>query len=85
MSCIAPCRMPRGYGRLSNSFQHPTHVNLSQAHEKTEYPMLGFNYVSGIWQADGFRMASKLETGGTNVFHYQWLEGQDAYLVNLTM
>jgi len=56
-----------------------------KAHEKTEYPMLGFNYVSGIWQADGFRMASKLETGGTNVFHYQWLEGQDAYLVNLTM
>eukprot|EP00967_Tisochrysis_lutea_P009319 scaffold11013_cov35-Tisochrysis_lutea.AAC.2 len=58
MSCIAPCRMPRGYGRLSNSFQHPTHVNLSQAHEKTEYPMLGFNYVSGTSIAKWAKVSS---------------------------
>jgi len=56
-----------------------------QAHPKTEYPMLGYNYVSGVWKADGLRMVSILETGGKNVFQYQWLEGQDAYLVNLTM
>lgn len=47
--------------------------------------MLGYNYVSGVWKADGLRMVSILETGGKNVFQYQWLEGQDAYLVNLTM
>jgi hypothetical protein len=47
--------------------------------------MLGYNYVSGIWQADGLRIASILESGGKMVFHYQWLEGQEAYLVNLTM
>lgn len=47
--------------------------------------MLGYNYVSGVWQADGLRHVSILETGGYMAFHYQWLKGQDEYLVNLTM
>uniref|UniRef100_A0A7S3SB73 Uncharacterized protein n=1 Tax=Emiliania huxleyi TaxID=2903 RepID=A0A7S3SB73_EMIHU len=56
-----------------------------EAHAMTELPMLGFAHVSGVWTPTGPRYATILPTGGYMVFFFQWLEGQDAYLANLTM
>ncbi|EOD30443.1 hypothetical protein EMIHUDRAFT_123143, partial [Emiliania huxleyi CCMP1516] len=54
---------------------------LYRAHDKTEYPMLGYNYVSGVWQARHGRGAHTLL--GERAFSEP--SCTDEYLVNLTM